>query len=451
MRKYRTIQNEKKTTTTTEENKYGYICRSLSRACLCHVIFADLSSNLKNCLLYCGIYPEDYKIYADTITNQWIAEGFVETSGRRTHEEVAEDYLNELVSRCLLQVVKRDEVERVERCSLHDIIHSMVVSKSEEEDFFVVYGSSRHSPRGRVRRVSIQNCNLESASNNEYSLRSIFTFGDKIRLNSLSIMLKTSKLLRVLDLPRTSIEKLPEEVSNLFNLHYLGLDDTGIKELPKSIGSLQNLQMLTAVGAKITELPNELTKLRRLRLLAVVSDPIGVMPPKQIWKLKNLRILGGIKATDEIVRNFETLTKLTMLGITEIRGEHCVVFFTAISKFSHLKDLFVQAKDGEVLQLQALNTSASEIEFNRLVERTSVPQFSRSLQYHNSIRKLTLSNSGLDENSFSCLQEIRSLRILGLECYKGNELCFHEMSFLMLRKLKVQEAPHLERIENLSK
>ncbi|XP_078158240.1 disease resistance protein RPM1-like isoform X4 [Carex rostrata] len=409
--------------------------------------FADLSSNLKNCLLYCGIYPEDAHISAFHLTEQWIAEGFVETSGRRTHEEVAEDYLNELVSRCLLQVVKRGVVERVEWCSLHDIIHSMVVSKSEEEDFFVVYGSSTHSPRGRVRRVSIQNCNLESASNNEYSLRSIFTFRGKISLNSLSIMLRSSKLLRVLDLHGTFIEKLPEEVYNLFNLHYLGLDETGIKELPKSIGRLQNLQFLSAEDSKITELPNELTKLQRLRVLLVISIIGGVMPPKQIWKLKNLRALSFIKATDEIVRNFETLTKLTRLGISEIRGEHCEVFFTAISKFSHLEALFVWAKHGEVLQLEALNTSASEIQFTGQVERTSVPQFSRSLQNHNRIRKLELYNSGLDENSFSCLQEIRSLRTLGLTCYEGNELCFHEMSFLMLRELHLWEAPHLEGIE----
>ncbi|XP_078158244.1 disease resistance protein RPM1-like isoform X2 [Carex rostrata] len=409
--------------------------------------FADLSSNLKNCLLYCGIYPEDGYIYAFRLTDLWIAEGFVETNGRRTQEEVAEEYLNELVSRCLLHVVKRDVLERVEICSLHDIIRSMVVSKSDEEDFFVVYGSSTHSPRGRLRRVSIQNCNLASASNNEYSLRSIFTFGDKISLNSL----RSSKLLRVLYLHGTTIEKLPEEVYNLFNLHYLGLDGTGIKELPKSIGRLQNLQTLSAAGAKITQLPNELTKLRRLRVLSVYCDAenefIGVMPPKQIWKPKNLRVLGVIKATDEIIRNFETLTKLTRLGISEIRSEHCEVFFTAISKFSHLEALSVLAKDGEVLQLQALNTSASEIEFTGQVERTSVPQFSRSLQYHNSIRKLKLSNSGLDENSFSCLQEIRSLRFLDLTRYERNELCFHEMSFLMLRKLKVKEAPHLEHIE----
>ncbi|XP_078158238.1 disease resistance protein RPM1-like isoform X2 [Carex rostrata] len=410
--------------------------------------FADLSGNLKNCLLYCGIYQEDHYINAFYLTKQWIAEGFVETSGRRTHEEVAEDYLNELVSRCLLQVHMRDVVERVRMCSLHDIIHSMVVSKSEEEDFFVVYGSSTHSPRGRLRRVSIQNCHLESASNNEYSLRSIFTFSDKISLNSLSIMLRSSKLLRVLDLEGTSIEKLPEEVYNLFNLHYLGLDHTGIKELPKSIGRLQNLQFLTAEGAKITELPNELTKLQRLRVLYFSPTPFGeVMPLKQIWKLKNLRVLGFIKATDEIVRNFETLTKLTRLAISQIRSEHCEVFFTATSKFSHLENLFVRAKYGEVLQLQALNTSASKIVFNGQVERTSVPQFSRSLQYHNSIRELFLYNSGLDENSFSCLQEIRSLRFLALACYEGNELCFHEMSFLMLRELQVWEAPHLEGIE----
>ncbi|XP_078158835.1 disease resistance protein RPM1-like [Carex rostrata] len=413
--------------------------------------FADLSCNLKNCLLYSGTFPEDYKMSASYLTNQWVAEGFVETRGRRAEKDVAVDYLNELVSRCLLQVVRRKPNGEVIMCRLHDIIHSMVNSKSKEEEFCVVHGSSTSSlPRGKVRRMSIQFCNVENASIDEYSLRSIFIFNSKISLDSLCRMLRSSKLLRVLDLYYTSIEKLPEEVFHLFNLHYLGLTYTGIKELPKAIGRLQNLQYLYAIGTKIIELPNELTKLRRLRVLLVSHGnhfSNGVMPPKEIWKLKNLQEIKVIKATDEMVRNFETLTKLTVFYITEIRSKHCEELFTTINKLSHLEELSVQAKDGEVLQLEALNTSASKIVFNGQVERTSVPQFSRSLKNHNSINELGLLNSGLDENSFSCLQEIRSLRILRLTGYEGNELCFHEMSFLILRELKVQEAPHLERIE----
>ncbi|XP_078168027.1 disease resistance protein RPM1-like [Carex rostrata] len=425
--------------------------------------FADLSCNLKNCLLYWGIYPEDHVIYRDVLIKQWIAEGFVETSGRRTQEEVAVDYLNELVSRCLLHVVTRKlNGDGGELCRMHDIIHSTVVSKSMEEEFCAVHGSSTSSlPRGKVRRVSIQNCNLENASNNEYSLRSIFAFNSKISLDSLCIMLRSSKFLRVLNLHGTSMERLPEEVFNLFNLHYLGLDRTGIKEVPKSIGRLQNLQILSVTGTKIIELPNELTKLRNLRTLMVSPDPIpayddedviyflhGVMLPKKIWQLKDLQLLGAIKATDEMARNLETLTKLTMLFISEIRSKQCEDIFTAISKFNHLGSISVAAKDGEVLQLQALKTLASGIRLHGKVERSSAPQFSSSLQHHNSIRTLDLINSGLDENSFSCLQGIHSLTNLYLRwAYEGNELCFDEMSFLMLRKLEVKVAPHLERIE----
>ncbi|XP_078149709.1 disease resistance protein RPM1-like [Carex rostrata] len=253
------------------------------------------------------------------------------------------------------------------------------------------------------------------------------------------------------------MERIPEEVFNLFNLHYLGLNKTGIKEIPKSIGRLQNLQYLYALETRITEIPNELTKLQRLRVLMVAHGKPGaedgnyiyngIMPPKKIWKLNNLRVMTVIKATDEMVRNLETLTKLKTLDVTEIRSKHCEDLFTAISKFTLLEWLFLIANDGEVLQLQVLNTCASVIVLSGKLENTSVPQFFRSLQDHNCIRKLVLLYSWLDENSFFCLQEIRSLTSLHLAGYQGNELRFREMSFLMLQQFVLVGAPLVQLIE----
>lgn len=57
---------------------------------------------------------------------------------------------------------------------------------------------------------------------------------------------------------------------------------------------------------------------------------------------------------------------------------------------SHVKRLRIDAKDGEVLKLQALNTSALVIIISAPSERTSIPQSSMSLQHHNSISTLVL-------------------------------------------------------------
>ncbi|KAG1327390.1 putative Disease resistance protein RPM1 [Cocos nucifera] len=63
---------------------------------------------LKNCFLHCSMFPEDHVLQRKRLMRLWVAEGFVEERGSNiTMEEVAEDYLKELIHRCMLQVVER--------------------------------------------------------------------------------------------------------------------------------------------------------------------------------------------------------------------------------------------------------------------------------------------------------------------------------------------------------
>ncbi|KAK8488870.1 hypothetical protein V6N11_071070 [Hibiscus sabdariffa] len=75
------------------------------------------------------------------------------------------------------------------------------------------------------------------------------------------------KMMRVLDLEGTTINELPDELVNLFNLRYLNLTRTQVKELSKSIGKLYNLQSLVMKETQITELPAGIVKLKNLRHL----------------------------------------------------------------------------------------------------------------------------------------------------------------------------------------
>jgi len=52
---------------------------------------------LKSCLLYFGMYPEDYEVKSKRVILQWIAEGFVKEESGKTLEKVAEGYLTELI------------------------------------------------------------------------------------------------------------------------------------------------------------------------------------------------------------------------------------------------------------------------------------------------------------------------------------------------------------------
>ena len=57
----------------------------------------DLPSYLKPCFLYCGVFPEDSEIKASELIRLWVAEGFVQKRGKETPEDIAEDYLYELI------------------------------------------------------------------------------------------------------------------------------------------------------------------------------------------------------------------------------------------------------------------------------------------------------------------------------------------------------------------
>ncbi|XP_030934563.1 disease resistance protein RPM1-like [Quercus lobata] len=69
--------------------------------------FKDLSHHLKHCFLYCSFFPEDYMIRRKRLMKLWFAEGFIEQVKGSTPEDVAERYLEELVFRNMLQVVRR--------------------------------------------------------------------------------------------------------------------------------------------------------------------------------------------------------------------------------------------------------------------------------------------------------------------------------------------------------
>ncbi|XP_020520273.1 disease resistance protein RPP13 [Amborella trichopoda] len=60
--------------------------------------YFDLPYYLKPCFLVLSGYPEDYKIRRTRLIQLWVGEGFIEKRGDEILEDVAEDYLEELVS-----------------------------------------------------------------------------------------------------------------------------------------------------------------------------------------------------------------------------------------------------------------------------------------------------------------------------------------------------------------
>ncbi|KAF5455632.1 hypothetical protein F2P56_025186 [Juglans regia] len=97
--------------------------------------YTHLPRNLKPCFLYLGAYPKDFEIPASQLIHLWIAEGLINCGSNEDIEEVAENYLKELIARNLIQVVERRSDGGAKTCHVHDLLQDLCISKGAEEVF----------------------------------------------------------------------------------------------------------------------------------------------------------------------------------------------------------------------------------------------------------------------------------------------------------------------------
>ncbi|KAF8394125.1 hypothetical protein HHK36_020330 [Tetracentron sinense] len=332
--------------------------------------YNDLPYYLKPCLLYLGIFPEDYLIGSLRLIKLWTAEGFVREKERMTAEEVAESHLYELISRSLIQVAERSPIGKVKRCRVHDFIREIILSKLRDQNFGAI--AIQHNTRflEKVRRLSIHNSVGNVPQNNSLShLRSLFMFGlDTIPKSYVNTLFSNIRLLSVLDLRDAPLEKIPNEIVNLFHLRYLSLRRTKIEKLPRNIGKLLNLRTLDLKGTNIRELSSDLFKLQWLRHLIVYKDerlpysPFcdlrGFYCKVGIGSLVNLQELSfmDVRQVGSIVRELGRLSQLRELGIMELRRQDGPELCSSIEKMNNLRGLNVKSLEEEVLDLQFLSS-----------------------------------------------------------------------------------------------
>jgi disease resistance protein RPM1 len=248
---------------------------------------------------------------------------------------------------------------------------------------------------------------------------------------------------------------LPSEVFNLFNLRYLGLRDTAIGILPEAIGRLQNLQVLDAVNSDLSYLPKNVAKLQKLRYLyagtvagAVEGKPFGgVKVPNGIRNLTALQALQSVKASSQILCEVGALTELRTFAVSNVKTEHSANLSNAIIRMNHLVHLEIAVLgQKEVLHLEGLclPPTISWLALEGQLEKTSMRQVLSSWSHLNSLTRLHLSLSEIDEASFPGLLMLRNLCSLALiNAFEGKKLHFCAGSFPKLRYLFVHNAPRL--------
>ncbi|KAK9931205.1 hypothetical protein M0R45_018492 [Rubus argutus] len=317
---------------TIYENVCGYINRGRSyeeHASVSWVLalsYDDLPYHLKPCFLNLGQFPEDHEIRVKSLTRLWIAEGFISLTQHgqdlgETMEDVAYNWLSELVQRSMVQVGERSSTfGTIKSCRMHDLMRDLCLSKAEEENFLKVVNFSSSnisnaSPMGKIRRLAIyldEKADQYVPPRDEAGgghLRSLLYFGPndnywttKRKELIIPSMFKDFKLLRVLKIEGVKLQEegeeeleLPSAIGHMVHLRFLSLRNSKIKSFPPFLGNLIYLQTLDFRIQKDfgMAIPNVIWKMNRLRHLYL---------PRYYWASSKLRLLtlGDLQTLDSI-------------------------------------------------------------------------------------------------------------------------------------------------------
>ncbi|XP_020972262.1 putative disease resistance RPP13-like protein 1 isoform X1 [Arachis ipaensis] len=274
-----------------------------------------LPSCLKDCFVYCSLYPKDYEFDKDELILLWMAQNFLQPVGKKTPEEVGDKYFDELIARSFLQPHSTWENKFV----MHDLVHDLAMMfagefyfRAEElENAVEVDTKTRHLSHNAKGNYPISKllgvCDRIKHTRTflEFNLKSWIPFNME---NAPCILLSHLKYLRALSFNSFPLELVPDSIGELIHLRYLDLSWTDIVALPESLGNLYNLQTLKLYScSNLKMLPVGMKDLINLRHLDVRDTPLHEMP-KSMSKLKNLQFL-----SDYVVGKREE-NKITELG-----------------------------------------------------------------------------------------------------------------------------------------
>ncbi|KAM1820289.1 hypothetical protein FF2_001765 [Malus domestica] len=410
---------------------------------------------LKSCVLYFGIFPEDYSVNCIRLVRLWIAEGFVKPKRGKTLEEVGEEYLMELIHRSLVQVSEVYIDGKARACRVHDLLHDVLLKKGLDSSFCHVLSKDESTFKPTTRRLSMNISPFGAlGSITQSHIRSVFTFNLEEWPESFFDTLSGNiKLVKVLDFTDAPINQLPKYVGDLYLLTYLSLRNTKVKLLPDSIGNLQNLETLDLKQSLVYEIPAKINKLVKLRhLLAYHRDyncdvglflnmEKGVKIHEGIGCLQALQKLSYVEVNHggiRLIKELGKLRQLRKLGLKNLKSEDGRAVCASIEKMNHLESLLLTAiNEDEVLDLESISTPPEFLRGLCLIGcLEQLPGWISNLQH---IVKITIYWSRLRDSPLKALQNLPNLLMLtlGRNAYDGVQLHFEEGGFQKLRELNL--------------
>ncbi|XP_008805355.1 putative disease resistance protein RGA3 [Phoenix dactylifera] len=304
-----------------------------------------MPTHLKPCFIYCSLFPKNYLFKKDHLVKLWMGEGLIQYKKNRRDEDTGRQYFDDLLRRSFFQF---SQIDLDELPQIRDRLHFSQVSDGDEllQKFLVLSGNGDHELfvmhdliSDLAQSIAGKECCIikdEKVSNITTEARhlSLIPFGRKEKEQTKSAMFESRVLrtllyinrmvntwdrgavgdgelldvnmhkdlflnlgcLRVMDLSYTRVKELPDSISQLKHLCYLGLQGSKIQSLPDSICNFYYLQTLDLKYCNsLRQLPKGIVKLINLRHLELPMKDFAseVSLPPGIGKLTSLQTLSA--------------------------------------------------------------------------------------------------------------------------------------------------------------
>ncbi|XP_057486206.1 probable disease resistance protein At4g27220 isoform X1 [Actinidia eriantha] len=309
----------------------------------------------KNCLLFCGLYPEDNEIKKSKLLGYWRAEGLL--SGKLTLADArvkGDVILEALIDASLLEKGYGDDDN--DYVKMHDVVRDLVLAmtspKGEERSHLVRAGTSTEKmPEDeewkKATRISfIDNqhfSNLPKSPDCPMLSTLLLQRCSNIEVISESFF-NNMPTLYVLDLSHTSIKSLPVSISKLVTLRELLLNScSNLNVLPVELSELKSLEVLEVTKAKLNRLPIwifELINLKRLKIKDMKRSDDNFVDSEQV-------LVPGLISKTSQMEEFCVLNFLYNFGLSD-KSEDIVA--SELSSFSSLSSLDIKFLSASNLQ-----------------------------------------------------------------------------------------------------
>ncbi|XP_058092438.1 probable disease resistance protein At4g27220 [Magnolia sinica] len=434
-----------------------------------------LQDELKPLFLFCCLFPEDYDIPVDQMIHMWKGEGFLddleslEEAINRGHT-----WVGKLISSCLLLASSEEG-----HVKMHDIVRDVGIwiSSNECKDYksFVGIphkGLSHGKNWEEYKRISLWQCGINKLPEGMHcpKLLTLMMRENKQPIEIQGGFWEATKELRVLDLSKTAIRKIP--LSNLVNLRVLCLRRCKFEKgiCLSALGGLKQLEFLDlSFNYWLIKLPKEIGELVNLRNLDLTNTthlkivPSGVISRLtlleelkmwnsfQEWKAEENDASSSSSSINASLSEVASLKELSNLHLCIVEVERFPQEYPLIKHLTKLKNFcfcICQRPNDGVVAHEYPVSNPDELKYMELVGCSPIPEWALMLLPQTTHLKLIYCEG---QEALNRGTGFPSVKYLTVEKCDDVEFVVSakespENAFGNLRSLKLRKLPNLKKV-----